>query len=82
MACAELPLRCCKYRPHGPRPGGIQPSQGDHFRPPRAAATGLPSGSPGAFLHSEAADMVMEAFDTADMYRNPVMILGDGMVGR
>lgn len=26
--------------------------------------------------------MVMEAFDIADMYRNPVMILGDGMIGQ
>jgi len=30
----------------------------------------------------EAVDLVIEAFDLADRYRNPVMILGDGMIGQ
>ncbi len=27
-------------------------------------------------------DLVMEAFEAADYYRNPVMVLGDGMIGQ
>ncbi len=30
----------------------------------------------------EAADMVFEAFDIADQYRNPVVVLADGMIGQ
>src|SRR5690606_3515076 len=30
----------------------------------------------------ELADLVIEGFDIADQYRNPVMILGDGMIGQ
>ena len=30
----------------------------------------------------EAVDLVQEAFDIADFYRNPVMIMGDGMIGQ
>ncbi|HQI16231.1 MAG TPA: transketolase C-terminal domain-containing protein, partial [Bacillota bacterium] len=30
----------------------------------------------------EAVDLVQEAFDIADQYRNPVMVLGDGMIGQ
>ena len=30
----------------------------------------------------EAVNLVQEAFDIADAYRNPVMILGDGMIGQ
>jgi 2-oxoglutarate ferredoxin oxidoreductase subunit alpha len=30
----------------------------------------------------EAADLVQDAFDLADFYRNPVLILGDGLIGQ
>jgi 2-oxoglutarate ferredoxin oxidoreductase subunit alpha len=30
----------------------------------------------------EAVEMVMQAFALADKYRNPVMILGDGLIGQ
>jgi 2-oxoglutarate ferredoxin oxidoreductase subunit alpha len=30
----------------------------------------------------EAADLVQDAFDLADFYRNPVMVLGDGLIGQ
>jgi 2-oxoglutarate ferredoxin oxidoreductase subunit alpha len=30
----------------------------------------------------EAADLTIEAFDLADKYRNPVMVLGDGIIGQ
>jgi 2-oxoglutarate ferredoxin oxidoreductase subunit alpha len=30
----------------------------------------------------EAADLVQDAFDLADYYRNPVMVLGDGLIGQ
>jgi 2-oxoglutarate ferredoxin oxidoreductase subunit alpha len=30
----------------------------------------------------EAADLVQDAFDLADYYRNPVLVLGDGLIGQ
>ena len=30
----------------------------------------------------EAVDMIMEAFDVADYYRTPVMVVADGMIGQ
>ena len=30
----------------------------------------------------EAVDMIIEAFDVADLYRTPVMVLADGMIGQ
>lgn len=27
-------------------------------------------------------DMIIEAFDVADLYRTPVMVLADGMIGQ
>src|SRR5699024_12715514 len=30
----------------------------------------------------ELVDLIIEGFDIADQYRNPVMILGDGMIGQ
>ena len=83
IACAELPCVVVNIVRTGPGLGGIQPSQGDYFQATKGGGHGdyhLVVLAPSSI--QEAADMVMEAFDIADMYRNPVMILGDGMIGQ
>ncbi|HYL81543.1 MAG TPA: 3-methyl-2-oxobutanoate dehydrogenase subunit beta, partial [Candidatus Acidoferrum sp.] len=67
----------------GPGLGGILPSQSDYFQAVKGGGHGdyrclvlAPS------TVQEAADLVQEAFDLADHYRNPVMILGDGLIGQ
>ena len=83
IACAELPCVVVNIVRTGPGLGGIQPSQGDYFQATKGGGHGdyhLVVLAPSSI--QEAADLVMEAFDIADMYRNPVMILGDGMIGQ
>jgi 2-oxoglutarate ferredoxin oxidoreductase subunit alpha len=66
----------------GPGLGDIGPAQGDYYQSTRGGGHGdyrtlvlAPS------TCQEAYDMMIEAFDLAFAYRNPVMILGDGIVG-
>lgn len=67
----------------GPGLGTIQPAQGDYYQATRG-------GGNGDYRHlvfapatiQEAADYVQIAFDVADYYRNPVMVLADGMIGQ
>ena len=67
----------------GPGLGNIAPSQSDYFQATRGGGHGdyhcivlAPS------YVQEAYDFMSLAFDLADKYRNPVMILGDGMLGQ
>jgi 2-oxoglutarate ferredoxin oxidoreductase subunit alpha len=67
----------------GPGLGGILPSQADYFQATKGGGHGdyrllvmAPAGV------QEAVDMVMMAFPLAEKYRNPVMILGDGLIGQ
>jgi 2-oxoglutarate/2-oxoacid ferredoxin oxidoreductase subunit alpha len=67
----------------GPGLGGILPSQGDYFQ----ATKGIGHGDCRLLVMApasvqEAVEMVMEAFPLAEKYRNPVMILGDGLIGQ
>ena len=67
----------------GPGLGGILPSQGDYFQATRAMGHGdfqVLVLAPWSI--QEAADLVQDAFDLADFYRNPVLILGDGLIGQ
>lgn len=63
--------------------GNISPSQSDYLQATRGGGHGdyrtivLAPGSV-----QELADLVPLAFDLADEYRNPVIILGDGMLGQ
>jgi len=83
IAGAELPCVIVNMVRGGPGLGGIQPSQSDYFQATRG-------GGNGDYRHivyapasvQEAVDLVMEAFEVADYYRNPVIILGDGMIGQ
>lgn len=80
---AELPCVIMNVQRGGPGLGGIQPSQADYFQATRGPGHGdmhviviAPS------TVQEMVDMIYEGFDIADIYRNPVMILVDGVLGQ
>ncbi len=83
IAGAELPCVIVNIVRGGPGLGGIQPAQSDYYQATRG-------GGNGDYRHvvyapstlQETVDLVMEAFDVADQYRMPVMIVGDGMTGQ
>lgn len=83
IACAELPCLIVNMVRSGPGLGGILPSQGDYFQATKGGGHGdyhMIVLAPASV--QEAADLVKTGFDLADKYRNPVMILGDGMIGQ
>jgi 2-oxoglutarate ferredoxin oxidoreductase subunit alpha len=80
---ADLPAVIINVQRGGPGLGGIQPSQADYWMATRA--TGHGDGHVIVFAPStvqEMADLVAKAFDLADRYRVPVMILADGLLGQ
>ncbi len=82
-AGAELPCVVINVQRGGPGLGDIQPAQGDYFQATKGGGHGdyrLIVLAPNSV--QEFADMASEAFDLADKYRNPVMILADGMLGQ
>ncbi len=83
IAGAELPAVIINVQRGGPGLGDIQPAQGDYFQAVKGGGHGdyrLIVLAPSSV--QEFADMAAEAFDLADKYRNPVMILADGMLGQ
>lgn len=83
IAGAELPAVLVNVQRGGPGLGDIQPAQGDYFQATKGGGHGdyrLIVLAPSSV--QEFADMASEAFDLADKYRNPVMILADGMLGQ
>jgi len=83
LAGAELPAVIVNIVRGGPGLGSIQPGQGDYFQSVKGGGHGdyrLVVLAPANL--QEAVDLVTEAFDIADMYRNPVLILGDGLLGQ
>lgn len=83
IAGAELPAVIVNIMRGGPGLGNIAPSQSDYFQATRGGGHGdyhsivlAPSSV------QEAYDMMPLAFDLADAYRNPVMVLGDGILGQ
>ena len=83
IACSELPAVFINIIRSGPGLGGILPAQSDYFQATKAAGHGdfhclvLAPASV-----QEAVDLVILAFDLADKYTNPVMVIGDGMIGQ
>ena len=80
---SELPCVVVNMMRGGPGLGGIQPSQADYFMSTRGGGNGdyrTPVFAPASI--QEAVDMTMEAFEVADFYRTPVMVVGDGMIGQ
>lgn len=83
MAGADLPGVIVNVQRGGPGLGSIQPSQSDYFQATRAMGHGdfyLPVLAPSTV--QEMADLTYIAFDMADRYRTPVVILSDGMLGQ
>ncbi len=83
IAGSELPVVLVNIMRAGPGLGGILPSQADYFQATKGGGHGdyrLLVLAPWSV--QEAADLVQDAFDLADYYRNPVMILGDGLIGQ
>lgn len=80
---SELPCVIVNIVRGGPGLGGIQPSQSDYFQSTRGGGNGDYSMIVLAPANiQEAADLTMEAFEIADFYRNPVLLVGDGMIGQ
>lgn len=80
---SDVPCVIMNIERGGPGLGGIQPSQSDYFQATKAPGHGdlhvivlAPSGV------QEMADITYNAFDLAEKYRMPCLILGDGILGQ
>lgn len=83
LAGAELPCVIVNVMRAGPGLGGILPSQGDYFQATKGGGHGdyrCPVLAPWSV--QEVTDLVQDAFDLADFYRNPVLVLADGLIGQ
>lgn len=83
IAGSELPCVIVNVVRGGPGLGTIQPSQADYFQSTKGGGHGdyrLLVLAPASV--QEMADFVDEAFELAFKYRNPVMILSDGVIGQ
>lgn len=83
MAGAELPGVIVNVQRGGPGLGTIQPSQSDYFQATRGGGNGdyyVITLAPNSV--QEMADFVDLAFELAFKYRNPAMILSDGVIGQ
>lgn len=83
MAGAEIPGLIVNVQRGGPGLGTIQPSQSDYFQATRGGGNGdynVIVLAPASV--QEMADFVDLAFDLAFKYRNPAMILSDGVIGQ
>lgn len=83
MAGAEIPGVVVNVQRGGPGLGTIQPSQGDYFQATRGGGNGdynVIVLAPASV--QEMADFVDLAFELAFKYRNPAMILSDGVIGQ
>ncbi|HWR06145.1 3-methyl-2-oxobutanoate dehydrogenase subunit VorB [Sporomusa sp.] len=83
IAAAELPCVIVNIVRGGPGLGGIQPAQSDYFQATKGGGHGDYRNivlAPNSV--QEMVDLTLLAFDLADQYRNPVMLLGDGALGQ
>ncbi len=83
MAGCELPAVIINVMRGGPGLGNISPAQSDYFQATKGGGHGdyrLPVLAPASV--QEMFDFTYKAFELADKYRNPVMILADGMLGQ
>ncbi|MBP1562445.1 MAG: 3-methyl-2-oxobutanoate dehydrogenase subunit VorB [Oscillospiraceae bacterium] len=83
IAASDLPCVIVNVQRGGPGLGGIQPSQSDYFQATKALGHGdfqmivyVPASV------QETIDMTYLAFNMADKFRTPVMILSDGLLGQ
>lgn len=83
MAGSDVPALIINVQRGGPGLGGIQPSQADYWQATKATGHGdfqILVFAPATV--QEMVDLVSDAFDLADKYRMPAMILADGMLGQ
>ena len=83
IAGSDLPAVIINVQRGGPGLGGIQPSQADYWQATKALGHGdfqLIVYAPASV--QEMVDYVVKAFDRADKYRMPAMILADGLLGQ
>lgn len=83
LAGAELPCVIVDIMRGGPGLGNIGPEQGDYFQMVKGGGHGnyrnivlAPNSA------QEMCDLTMQAFEIADRFRNPVVILADGFIGQ
>jgi len=83
LACAELPCVIADIMRAGPGLGNIAPEQGDYNQIVKGGGHGNYRTlvlAPASV--QEMADFTALAFDLADRYRNPVVVLADGNIGQ
>lgn len=83
IAASDLPCVIVNVQRGGPGLGGIQPSQSDYWQAVKSGGHGdfhILVFAPNSV--QEMADMTAAAFEKADKYRVPAMILSDGMLGQ
>jgi pyruvate/2-oxoacid:ferredoxin oxidoreductase alpha subunit len=83
LAGAELPCVIIDMMRGGPGLGSIGPEQGDYFQIVKGGGHGCYRNlvlAPASV--QELVDLTMLAFDLADRYRNPVVVLADGSIGQ
>jgi 2-oxoglutarate ferredoxin oxidoreductase subunit alpha len=83
IAMSFVPCVIVNVMRGGPGLGNIQPAQGDYFQMTKGGGHGdysLIALAPATV--QETVDLVIEAFDLADKYRQPVTVIADGMIGQ
>ncbi len=83
ITAAELPFVLVNIQRAGPGLGNISPAQADYWQSTRSGGHGdyrLITLAPASV--QEAVDLTILAFTLADQYRNPALILGDGVIGQ
>ena len=83
LAGSDLPALIVNVQRGGPGLGGIQPSQSDYFLATRGPGHGdfhVLVFAPASV--QEMADLTVRAFDLAEKYRMPAMLLADGTMGQ
>jgi 2-oxoglutarate ferredoxin oxidoreductase subunit alpha len=83
LAGAELPAVVVNMVRGGPGLGNIAPAQSDYFQATRGGGHGdyhTPVLAPASV--EELTHLMVDAFDLADIYRTPVIVLGDGILGQ
>jgi len=83
LAAADLPCVIINVARGGPGLGNIAPAQGDYFQATKGGGHGdYRMIVLGPASVAEGIELTMLAFDLADKYRVPVMVLSDGMLGQ
>jgi 2-oxoglutarate ferredoxin oxidoreductase subunit alpha len=83
MAASQLPMVLINVMRGGPGLGSIGPSQADYLQAVKGHGHGdyhVPVLAPSSI--AEAVELVGDAFELAERYRTPVMILTDGVIGQ